>query len=133
MNASGLKTPRGDDWYASTVRASLRLCISADLIDRLIRSAIAAFEEKFCGSLTDAVSHASRSNAPAFNAHRPATPDKAASFKSLYPNRPRAQQCLQADLAEGGPDTALGLVRTDLATPWSNRRLWSTKPGCARS
>jgi DNA invertase Pin-like site-specific DNA recombinase len=33
MNALGLKTPRGDDWYASTVRASLRLCIRAD-IDR---------------------------------------------------------------------------------------------------
>jgi DNA invertase Pin-like site-specific DNA recombinase len=38
MNALGLKTPRGDDWYASTIRASLRRGISADIDRNAVRA-----------------------------------------------------------------------------------------------
>ena len=48
-----------------------------------------------------------------FNSHRSAAPDKAASFKSLYLNRPAEDQAAQSVRTVGGPDTALRLMRTD--------------------
>jgi hypothetical protein len=47
-----------------------------------------------------------------FNSHRSAAPDKAASFKSLYLNRPAEDQAAQSVRTVGGPDTALRLMRT---------------------
>jgi len=47
-----------------------------------------------------------------FNSHRSAAPDKAASFKSLYLNRPAEDQAAQSVRTVGGPDTALRLVGT---------------------
>ena len=47
-----------------------------------------------------------------FNSHRSAAPDKAASFKSLYLNRPAEDQAAQSVRTVGGPDTALRLIGT---------------------
>jgi len=50
-----------------------------------------------------------------FNSHRSAAPDKAASFKSLYLNRPAEDQAAQSVRTVGGPDTALRLERSRCA------------------
>jgi len=53
-----------------------------------------------------------RSNSTAFNTHRSSVPDKAASFKSLYLQRP--QTAFTTPVAHlGAPDTALRLPGTD--------------------
>jgi hypothetical protein len=56
----------------------------------------------------------SEPNSSPFNAHSSAAPDKAASFKSLYVNRPQKRGHTASK--RGGPHTALRLVRPNLAS-----------------
>ena len=78
-------------------------------------------------------SHSRSTSSSLFNAHRPAAPDKAASFKSLYPNRPARTYAQTQRSYTGGPDTALRLPITNPALDECIRRFTTKRHGLDKS